>query len=235
MSGPARRGGFTLIELLAVITIMAILLALTIGAFTKIGEAAALKGAMSEVRGALVLARQTAVAKRVPTALLVLDADADPYYSIPNDMKHLPGRAYAIVDMQNLRYVRGWSELPRNVVFNSRIHPGDYDGEPGNNILRFSDRASSPDCQRNVPFPLTPGALFNVDLMGVLFLPDGQSQGGGGSSYWYHWLIVSEGTKDATGVIRYRQKSDGTDTRSFGLRVSHAGSVKMKEFPDNGT
>lgn len=230
--------GFTLIELLAVITIMGIILAISIGAFTKIGEAAALKGGMNQVRGALVLARQTAITRRVPTAFVALDGRFFNTYggSFAQAMGHLGGRAYAVVNLQDKVYVRGWTELPRNVFFNNLIDPsnGKYLGaNNGQNMLIFNegDRTSGQGyyCQVDIPFPTSPGAETTVNVMGIVFYPDGRAKWEKVGDPYYHWIILSEGVKDAAGTIIYR-----VNTRSFGVRATHSGSVKTREFQDTG-
>jgi prepilin-type N-terminal cleavage/methylation domain-containing protein len=230
--------GFTLIELLAVVTIMGIVLAISVGAFTKMGEAAALKGGMNQVRGMLVLARQTAITRRVPAAFVVLDQNFFDTYGGPfsQAMGHLGGRAYAVVNMQDMVYVRGWTELPRNVFFNNRIEPsnGKYLGaNNGENMLIFneSDRTLGQGfyCLAGIPFPTSPGAATTVNVMGIVFYPDGRAKWERVGDPYYHWVILSEGVKDAAGTIIYR-----ANTRSFGVRATHSGSVKMREFQDTG-
>ncbi|MBM4149515.1 MAG: prepilin-type N-terminal cleavage/methylation domain-containing protein [Lentisphaerae bacterium] len=226
--------GFTLVELLAVMAIMGILLALTVAAFTKIGESASIRSGVNQLRGAIVLARQTAITRRVPTALVILDYDfLDKYGGTGRaTWEHLPGRAYAILDLQNRTYIRGWDELPNGVIINDRLNPRDAKyGELGNNIAFLSgNRFASNDRIENWPFPVTPGAIIpDSVLLGIKFLPDGRTVSPipTPSPYWYHWIVISEGVRDSTGLV-YKP-----GRRSFGLRVSIAGSIKFREFDGN--
>lgn len=60
------RAAFTLFELLAVITIIGIVLAVTLGSFTGWGDAQAVRGSVDVVEAALSQAHDYAVARRVP-------------------------------------------------------------------------------------------------------------------------------------------------------------------------
>lgn len=62
------RAGFTLFELLAVITIIGIVLAVTVGAFQSWGDAHAVRGSAEVVEAALSQAHDYAVAQRVPVS-----------------------------------------------------------------------------------------------------------------------------------------------------------------------
>lgn len=60
--------GFTLFELLAVITIIGIVLAVTLGSYTGWGDAQAVRGSAGVIESALTQARDYAVAHRVPVS-----------------------------------------------------------------------------------------------------------------------------------------------------------------------
>ncbi|MBN1676462.1 MAG: prepilin-type N-terminal cleavage/methylation domain-containing protein [Kiritimatiellae bacterium] len=64
------RQGFTLMELLIVMGLMVLLMGLAITTFTH-GRAEAMRGAVINVRSALVFARQQAITQRTPTTLIV--------------------------------------------------------------------------------------------------------------------------------------------------------------------
>jgi hypothetical protein len=156
--------------------------------------------------------------------------EEDPGVPVVDDMDHLKGRAYAIVNLKEKSYVRAWKELPNNVVFLSRNKaikvPGTKDGH---NILDFTGNLEdSPDCIIDgIPFPLSGDQPFS--FIGIVFMPDGNTvmKPGGGSGTCYYWIIVSEGYRDPIdGAIKPK-----ANKRSFGLRVSLSGSVKFKEFP----
>jgi prepilin-type N-terminal cleavage/methylation domain-containing protein len=62
------RGGFTLFELLAVITIIGIVLAVTLGSFQGWGDSQAVRGSADIVEAALEHARDYAVSQHVPVS-----------------------------------------------------------------------------------------------------------------------------------------------------------------------
>jgi prepilin-type N-terminal cleavage/methylation domain-containing protein len=62
-----KRAGFTLVEMLAVVTIMAIMMAIAVGAFMSFGRGAGLRGSTMNVQTSLNLARQRAITYREKT------------------------------------------------------------------------------------------------------------------------------------------------------------------------
>ena len=60
------RAGFTLFELLAVITIIGVVLAVTLGSYQGWGDANAVRGSAELVEAALASARDSAVSQRIP-------------------------------------------------------------------------------------------------------------------------------------------------------------------------
>jgi prepilin-type N-terminal cleavage/methylation domain-containing protein len=62
------RSGFTLIEMLAVIAIMGLMMAVTVGGFLHWGRNSAMRGAVMNVRAGLGMARQYAITHRAVTA-----------------------------------------------------------------------------------------------------------------------------------------------------------------------
>ena len=63
---PEGRSGVTLLELLVVIAVMAIVLTISMPAFTSMGRGAGMRGTVAEVKSTLSLARQWAITKREP-------------------------------------------------------------------------------------------------------------------------------------------------------------------------
>ncbi len=59
-----RQAGVTLLELLLVIAVMAIVLAISMPAFTSMGRGAGMRGAVAEIKSSIALARQWAITKR---------------------------------------------------------------------------------------------------------------------------------------------------------------------------
>lgn len=59
-----RRAGVTLLELLLVIAVMAIVLTISMPAFTSMGRGAGMRGTVAEVKSTISLARQWAITKR---------------------------------------------------------------------------------------------------------------------------------------------------------------------------
>jgi prepilin-type N-terminal cleavage/methylation domain-containing protein len=68
MSIDGRRAAFTLIEMLAVVAIVAILIALTLGSYSSWGRSAGMRVAAANLRSSLNLARQWAVTHQVRTS-----------------------------------------------------------------------------------------------------------------------------------------------------------------------
>lgn len=62
--------GFTLLELLVVMTIAGVMLALVIPRFVSLRDAHAVRAAVADVGGGFSLARQLAVARRAPVAVV---------------------------------------------------------------------------------------------------------------------------------------------------------------------
>jgi len=61
----ARQAGFTMIELLAVLAIMAIVMGVTITSFLQMTRTSGMRAAVLNVKSALVMARQSAITRRV--------------------------------------------------------------------------------------------------------------------------------------------------------------------------
>ncbi len=94
-----RQAGVTLLELLLVIAVMAIILAVSMPAFTSMGRGAGLRGAVAEVKSTISLARQWAITKR---ERVTFDSGHDaaaanaPYYAV-----RLADPPYTIVQATN--------------------------------------------------------------------------------------------------------------------------------------
>jgi type II secretory pathway pseudopilin PulG len=69
------RPAFSLLEATVVLTVVAILLAITLPRFAALRDASAVRGAMAELGGQFALARQTAIARRA-AASVVFDTAA---------------------------------------------------------------------------------------------------------------------------------------------------------------
>ncbi len=78
----AARSGITLLELLVVIVIMAIVMSVSIPAFTSMGRGAGMRGAVAEVRSTLSLSRQWAITKREPVTFQCGQDNSTNYYVV---------------------------------------------------------------------------------------------------------------------------------------------------------
>jgi len=74
------RGGFTLLELLVVIVIMFLVMGIGVGSFIGYTRGAAMRGAISNVKGTLQLARQHAVSYQRPTAVIFTTTETNATY-----------------------------------------------------------------------------------------------------------------------------------------------------------
>lgn len=79
---PEGRSGVTLLELLVVIAVMAIVLTISMPAFTSMGRGAGMRGAVAEVRSTLSLSRQWAITKREPVTFQYGQDNSTNYYVV---------------------------------------------------------------------------------------------------------------------------------------------------------
>jgi len=101
-----KQHGFTLIELLAVMAIMMILLAMTMGSFVDWGRGASMRTSLLNANSAVSFARQSAVTRREITSFVYANSNMMPttgYYFVTN----------------NLGLLSATNFLERGVVFSS--------------------------------------------------------------------------------------------------------------------
>jgi prepilin-type N-terminal cleavage/methylation domain-containing protein len=106
---------FTLIELLGVLTVMAIVMAITIPAFTGILGGRKMDAAINQLRNTLSLARQHAILHGSRVAVVIPDPASLPSYSAEEVDKCLS--AYAVYDLTLTNYITEWFYLPDGIVF----------------------------------------------------------------------------------------------------------------------
>ncbi|MDD4736706.1 MAG: prepilin-type N-terminal cleavage/methylation domain-containing protein [Kiritimatiellae bacterium] len=111
-----KQSGFTLIELLGVLTVMAILMAITIPSFRGVGKSFRLNSGVSAVAASLSLARQYAVLNNATVAFIVLEPDANGFNVTSNGVNDCL-KGYAVYDVTSNRYLSAWTQLPKGVVF----------------------------------------------------------------------------------------------------------------------
>lgn len=68
---PSRSAGFTLLELTVVVAIVGLMLGLAMPRFTSLRDSWSVRSAMGELGAAFSLARQTAIARRAPVAVVL--------------------------------------------------------------------------------------------------------------------------------------------------------------------
>lgn len=99
--------GFTLIEMLGVLTIMAILMAVTISSFRGLGKSSRMDAALNQLTATLRLSRQLAITKTAPVSVVFPSYSQNTNYGL---------RAYAA--FQNGQQVCEWKYLPEGIFFN---------------------------------------------------------------------------------------------------------------------
>lgn len=232
--------GFTLIELLAVMLIMAIITGITIVGFTGVTRGAAAMGAARDLQQTIRLARQYAVTQRIPVAVIICDANLIAETDIPSRAAHndLIGRAYAVYDLRNFKYLKPWTLLPRNMVFdNGSIEQLGLRPPPGGgrHVLEPPRNPENMHVINDlIPFPMDHSTDFGY-FFGITFGPDGNlRRGSAASSNWHLWLIAFEGGvrtgPDGTPTPFRRRGQDGGSDIVYGIRVSYAGAAQMIEL-----
>ncbi|MDD2237008.1 MAG: prepilin-type N-terminal cleavage/methylation domain-containing protein [Kiritimatiellae bacterium] len=162
-----KTSGFTLIELLGVLTIMAILMAITIPSFKGIGRTKKMDAAVNQLRTALSLARQYAILNRATVNILIPDPALITSFS-PGDVDKCLS-AYAIYDRSNDKYISEWYYLPKGIAFDcfapASTPPSGIGAYP--NALDYTTT-------KNLPFP-SDGAV-NKTFVDIDFRSDGSSE-----------------------------------------------------------
>jgi prepilin-type N-terminal cleavage/methylation domain-containing protein len=223
-----RTRGYTLIELLAVMVIMGIIVAIALAAYTGITRGTSARKAAENVETALSLARQYASARNMPVIFLVLDSGFDTRplnSSIPGIANIGPTRArhYAIYSVAGEKYLTGWTELPKGVVFDNTYVSG---GLEGRNILAgdpqdlIYDR-SGPAVEAVVPFPGSSDTNKMVVMPGIIFRSGGtlyfRDSGGTAETPVYKRICVAEGSYSG-GILTIRPGGI-----KYGVRTSPLG------------
>lgn len=112
--GPAGRGarGFTLIELLMVLGIIALILAVALPFFQGIGQGSKLDSATTQLRFAMMQARQFAITRR-ERVFIVFPINDGAFAA--QGISNLAYRAYAVCTTNG--FIRDWAFLPQNLYF----------------------------------------------------------------------------------------------------------------------
>lgn len=134
------RSGFTLIELMVVVGLMGLLLAFAIPAFQGIGRSAGINAAVQELRTTVSLARQWAITQR--QSAFVVFPDELLTYTEESAPKAL--RAYSVFSGDE--YIKGWTFLPQNVIFDPVFEP--------QAAVNLWSTGSDTGTLTDVPFPL---------------------------------------------------------------------------------
>lgn len=158
---PLWRNGFTLVELLIVISIMAIIIAIALPRFEDIGRGSKMRGAVTELRSSLALARQWAIANREDVYLIVPSDTSVLFGGLNTNTYGMALHSYAVYS-KSRGFLKDWNYLPAGVYFWSTDNPAS--GQP----------AKKPDCVRSdynvfranmkyqLPFPETNSPIREV-------------------------------------------------------------------------
>ncbi len=107
-----RTGGFTLIELLVTVGIMAIVITLTIPAFTGLGRGARVDRSLNGLKTTMSLARQWSITQRDEVYVIFPEQPGD-WANIDPDMS---SRSYAVYSNREGEYLTEWRVLPEGVI-----------------------------------------------------------------------------------------------------------------------
>lgn len=135
---PGGRAGVTLLELLLVIAVMAIVLTVSMPAFTSMGRGAGMRGTVAEVKSTLSLARQWAITKRERVTFEYgQDATATnaAYYAV-----RLADDPYSVIQTTNfLQKGFGFTDA-NSLTFKSS---GDVDGDINERTITITNLAGA--------------------------------------------------------------------------------------------
>lgn len=129
------RKGFTLIELLVTVGIMAIVITLTIPAFTGLGRGARIDRSLNGLKTTLSLARQWAITQRDTVYVIFPEQEGD-WPDIDSDMFH---RSYAAFSNSEGDLISEWRILPEGVIID---HGGSGGGGSGIRAIAFKQDGS---------------------------------------------------------------------------------------------
>lgn len=169
--------GFTLVELLVVISIMALMLAITVPAFVDIGRGSRMSGAISQLTSTLHLARQWAITQREDVSIIFPDDYAQVYSGTGTNHYDKALRSYAVYSPSR-GFMTEWRYLPEGIFF--------VDSQNSPNALKNNENLSYVDPANNLfnagwirrmPFPTANSS--DKLLYTLTYQPDGtvQSQG----------------------------------------------------------
>lgn len=110
------RQGFTLIELLVAMSLMAVVITLSIAAFTRPGEATRMDIALRTLRQTVSLARQWAITSRDQTFVVFVNTGTSGS-AVSADMRRRAFSVYAQPEVGAPRRIHEWVYLPEGIIF----------------------------------------------------------------------------------------------------------------------
>jgi prepilin-type N-terminal cleavage/methylation domain-containing protein len=192
------RAGFTLIEMMVVIALVVVLMAAAVPLFVTMGEGSAMRGAVTQVRGTLSLARQYAISRNEVVYFLIAGHNED-YGSTQNHVDKCL-RAYAVYSLgQNMlnsnndrkddKYLTEWEYLPPGIVFDV-FEDGvkDLDGNNVNILHEDYDDGGLDDYEFKFPNSTT---NTTRQMNYIRFTGDGRAAAGSGKSSF--GIVLAEG------------------------------------------
>jgi hypothetical protein len=158
-------------------------------------------------------------------AVIVLDSEFYNHYTPNSALESAAGRAYAVVDLKNQVYLKAWTLLPGNTVFDWSQTP---DPATSYNLLAQGQWRDGPDTIKLLPFPGTANRLPEErrTFFGIVFM-SGNGQVKKHGDYYTHSVYVSEGFSMRVGdKIAPGLRPGGGKAR---LDISLTGNVKIED------
>lgn len=151
--------GFTLIELLVTVGIMAIVITLTIPAFTGLGRGARIDRSLNGLKTTMSLARQWAITHRDTVYVIFPEQEGD-WDGIDSDMLH---RSYAAFSNNEGDLISEWRILPEGVI----LDHGGGGGGSGIRAIPFKQDGSVAG---------TGASTIRIDIVEGFVRPDGSAE-----------------------------------------------------------